>query len=68
VAANPDTAATARPDWQQWRIPFSAFGGVNLSRVETMMIGVGDRNSPAAGGTGLIYVDDIQYGHPFDAE
>ncbi len=68
VAANPDTAATARPDWQQWRIPFSAFGGVNLSRVETIMIGVGDRNSPAAGGTGLIYVDDIQYGHPFDAQ
>jgi len=68
VAANPDAGATAQPDWQQWRIPFSAFGGVNLSRVETMMIGVGDRNSSAAGGTGLIYVDDIQYGHPFDAQ
>ncbi|HRS11833.1 MAG TPA: discoidin domain-containing protein [Sedimentisphaerales bacterium] len=68
VVTSPDTAATARPDWEQWRIPLSAFRGVNLSRVETMAIGIGDRNNPVAGGTGLIYIDDIQYGHPFDAE
>ncbi len=68
VVTSPDAAATARPDWEQWRIPLGAFNGVDLSRVETMTIGIGDHDNPAAGGAGLIYVDDIQYGHPFDAE
>jgi len=32
---------------------------VNLAKVKKLYIGVGDRKSPAAGGTGRIYVDDI---------
>jgi hypothetical protein len=29
-----------------------------------MTIGVGNRTSPAAGGSGIVYVDDISYGKP----
>jgi hypothetical protein len=28
-----------------------------------MVIGVGDPDNPTAGGTGLIFIDDIGYGH-----
>jgi hypothetical protein len=68
IVAHPDAAATARPEWQEWRIPLSSFAGVSLANVETMMIGVGNRESPTAGGAGLIFIDDIQFGHPSDAE
>jgi len=56
--------ATFLGGWNEWQIPFSDLSGVNLSRVETMYIGVGDRNAPSAGGSGLVYIDDIQFGHP----
>ncbi len=62
VATNPDAAATVRPTWQVWEIPFGELSGVNLGRVQTMYIGVGDRNDPAVGGAGLIYIDDVGYG------
>jgi hypothetical protein len=42
--------------------------GVNLSRVAILYIGVGDRDNPSAGGTGLIFIDDVGYGHPAPAE
>ncbi len=29
-----------------------------------MYIGVGNRTSPTAGGSGLVFIDDIGYGHP----
>ncbi|HRS12180.1 MAG TPA: discoidin domain-containing protein [Sedimentisphaerales bacterium] len=50
--------------WNEWAIPYSALAGVNLSRIEAMTIGVGNRTSPAAGGTGIVYIDDIGYGKP----
>ncbi len=68
IVAHPDAAATARPEWQEWRIPLSSFAGVSLANVETLMIGVGNPESPTAGGAGLIFIDDVQFGHPSDAE
>ncbi len=65
VVTNPDAEVALNTSWQQWRIPLSEFTGVNMSRVEKMYIGLGDRNAPSAGGSGLIYVDDIGYGQPF---
>jgi hypothetical protein len=59
-----DTAITARPTWQEWAIPYSELSGVNLSRIEKMTIGVGSPTSPSAGGTGLVYIDDIGFGRP----
>ncbi len=65
VVTNPNAEVALNTSWQQWRIPLSDFTGVNMSRVEKMYIGLGDRNAPSAGGSGLIYVDDIGYGRPF---
>jgi len=64
TVVNPDAAVTARPTWQEWAIPYSDLSGVNLSRIETMVIGVGSATSPQAGGTGTVYIDDIGYGRP----
>jgi len=64
VVANPNDAATAISGWQEWLIPLSAFDGINLGNVKMFYIGVGDRNNPSAGGTGLVFVDDIGIGHP----
>jgi regulation of enolase protein 1 (concanavalin A-like superfamily) len=66
AVANEDANVTVNPIWQEWQIPLSAFSsaGVNVSRIETMYIGVGDPDNPTAGGKGLIYVDDIAFGHP----
>ena len=33
--------------------------GVDLSRVEAITVGVGDPDDPTAGGTGIVYIDDI---------
>jgi len=59
---NPDEAITIRPTWQEWTIPYSGLAGVNLGRVKTMYIGVGNRKTPAAGGAGTVYIDDIALG------
>jgi len=64
VATNPDTAITTTAEWQEWRIPFSGLAGVNMSRVEKMSIGIGNHVNPTAGGTGIVYIDDIGYGRP----
>jgi hypothetical protein len=59
-----DADAVLATEWQQWQIPLSGFAGVTLSRVQTMMIGVGSRTSPAADGTGIVYIDDVGFGRP----
>ncbi len=64
VAAHPDPDAALADSWQEWVIPYSELtaGGVNLSRAATIYIGLGDRNNPAAGGTGLVFIDDVGFG------
>ncbi|MHC4518117.1 MAG: discoidin domain-containing protein [Planctomycetota bacterium] len=68
VVTNPDSSATGRSGWTEWLIPHTDLAGVNLSRVAILYIGVGDRDNPSAGGTGLIFIDDVGYGHPAPAE
>jgi hypothetical protein len=36
------------------------FAGVNLADIDTLTIGFGTKGSPAAGGTGTVYFDDIR--------
>jgi hypothetical protein len=55
----PDSAIVAASKWTEWKIPLSTFAGVNLAKVKKVYIGVGDKNAPAAGGAGRIYIDDI---------
>jgi len=54
--------------WNEWAIPYSDLAGVNLARIEAMTIGVGNRTSPSAGGSGIVYIDDIGFGRPVTAE
>jgi len=63
-----DPEAVLATEWQQWRIPYSDLAGVNLSRVQTMYIGLGNRSAPTAGGAGTVYIDDIDYGKPVATE
>jgi hypothetical protein len=37
---------------------------VNLVNVNTITVGLGTKNSPAAGGTGKMYFDDIRLYRP----
>lgn len=64
--ANPDAVLAA--EWQQWRIPLDQFAGINPSRIQKIVVGIGSRTSPTAGGTGIVYVDDIGYGRPASAD
>jgi hypothetical protein len=64
VVAYPDTAITTATKWTQWKIPLSSFTGVNMAKVKVMYIGVGDRDAPAKGGAGRIYIDDIRVTKP----
>jgi hypothetical protein len=59
VVTHPDPQITKAANWVQWTIPLSDFTGVNLAKIKKMTIGVGDKAKPAAGGLGLIYIDDI---------
>jgi hypothetical protein len=57
---NPNAALLT--DWTEWNIDLQAFG-VNLTNVNTITLGLDNSNNPAAGGSGLIFFDDIQL-HP----
>jgi len=65
VVTHPDPLATALTEWQEWQIPYSALSGVNLRSVRTVYIGMGDRNNPTAGDTGLVYIDDVGFGRVY---
>ena len=60
VVYHDDPAATQDGGWTEWVIDLQAFAGVNLANVNTITIGLGTKNSPAAGGAGTMYFDDIR--------
>jgi len=67
VVYHGDPAATQATGWTEWVIDLSAtggFAGVDLANVNTITIGFGTKNSPAAGGTGTMYFDDIRLYRP----
>jgi hypothetical protein len=57
-----DIGAVQIAAWQEWNIELTQFSaaGVNLAAVKKMYIGLGNRTSPRAGGTGTIFIDDIR--------
>ncbi|NQT02739.1 MAG: hypothetical protein HQ580_11995, partial [Planctomycetes bacterium] len=57
---NPDAAQKSA--WTQWNIDLQAFAdqGVNLANVNSITLGLGNRNNPVAGGAGMMYFDDIR--------
>jgi hypothetical protein len=66
TVAHSNAAATTVAEWQQWKIPLSEFtsAGVKVTAVKALVIGVGNRTSPAAGGAGKVFIDDIGFGVP----
>jgi hypothetical protein len=59
---NDDPGASQITRWTEWNIDLQAFAdqGVNLSNVNTITIGFGNRTNPVVGGTGMMYFDDIR--------
>jgi len=55
-----DAAAVTAANWTEIRIPLANFAGVNMAKVDTLTVGVGNRSNPAADGKGRIFVDDIR--------
>ncbi len=61
---NPDAAQITT--WTQWNIDLQVFG-VNLANVNTIALGLGNKNNPLAGGSGTMYFDDIRLYPPAPA-
>jgi hypothetical protein len=64
VATHPDPAAVNVTAWTEWKVPLSSLTGVNLTRIKTLYVGVGDRKNPVPDGSGRIYIDDIRLTKP----
>ena len=66
TVSHADPEAVTALDWQQWKIPLSEFSsaGVNMAAIKKIILGVGNRANPAPGAAGLLFIDDIGYGHP----
>jgi hypothetical protein len=63
IVANDDARAATVRTWTQWRIPLQTFAdqGINLSSVNKIAIGLGDKSGKTApGGSGTMYFDDIR--------
>jgi len=69
VVKHPDGANAVLADqWTQWKIPLSQLSSVNLKAVKKITIGVGDQAGSAPGGAGMLFIDDIGYGHTLSSQ
>ena len=62
IVAHDDPAAATIDTWTEWIIPLQAFAdqGINLTNVDKIAIGLGNKgNAAAAGGSGTMFFDDI---------
>jgi len=61
IVTNDNPNAAQVDTWTQWNIDLQAFAdqGVNLANVNTIALGLGNKNNPQAGGSGTMYFDDI---------
>jgi hypothetical protein len=57
---SPDAAQ--KRSWTEWNIDLQVFAdqGVNLANVNSITLGLGNRTNPVAGGSGMMYFDDIR--------
>jgi hypothetical protein len=59
VVTNDNPNAAQRAAWTEWSIDLQTFG-VNLSNVNSITLGFGNRTNPFAGGSGTVFFDDIR--------
>jgi hypothetical protein len=67
VVVHDNAGAAVIDAWTQWVIPMQVFAdkGINLKNVDRLAIGLGTRgNMTTPGGSGKIYIDDIQLHRP----
>ncbi|MHC4171228.1 MAG: hypothetical protein ACYSWQ_30195 [Planctomycetota bacterium] len=66
IVAHDDPAAAQIDAWTQWTIALSTFSdqGINLSDVDKIAIGLGAKGGAAAGGSGIVFIDDITLQRP----
>ncbi|MHC4172312.1 MAG: LamG-like jellyroll fold domain-containing protein [Planctomycetota bacterium] len=66
VVYHEDTGAAQIETWTKWNIGLQGFAdqGLDLTNVNTIGIGFGDRSNPQTGGTGTMYFDDIRLYRP----
>jgi len=64
VVNHDDPDATTIDTWTKWTIPLQKFAdqGVNLANVDKISLGFGDKDNLQAGGSGIMYFDDIGIG------
>jgi hypothetical protein len=62
VIVNEDPRAALDNEWNQWDILLQDFAdmGVDLTNVNSLSIGFGNKDNPTPGGTGLVFFDDIR--------
>jgi hypothetical protein len=62
VIVNDDPRAALDSEWNQWDILLQDFAdmGVNLTNVNSLSIGFGNKDNPTAGGSGCVFFDDIR--------
>jgi len=66
VVYHDDPSAAQIDTWTEWTIELQEFAaqGVNLANVNTISIGFGDKNNVQAGGSGMVFFDDIRLYRP----
>jgi hypothetical protein len=67
VVTNDNPDAALGEEWTEWNIDLQTFG-VNLANVNTIGLGLGNRSNPQAGGSGLVFFDDIRLYRPPEPE
>jgi len=62
IVVNDDPNAALIEEWTQWNIPLQIFTnqGVDLTDVNSMTIGFGNKADPLIGGSGFVFFDDIR--------
>ncbi len=59
VVYDGDAADIKRASWQNWIIDLASFGA-DLKNVKTIALGFGEESNLVAGGSGVVYIDDIR--------
>jgi hypothetical protein len=62
VVNHEDSNAAQISAWTEWNIDLQAFTdqGVDLTNVNSITVGFGNKNNPVAGGAGMVFFDDIR--------
>jgi hypothetical protein len=66
AVTNDNSNAIQTASWTEWTIDLARFvdQGVNLTNVDTITLGFGNRSNPVAGGSGMVFFDDIRLYRP----